>query len=434
MDKFFIKFDKIFTGPMTALANQRHLQAVRDGMISTIPITIIGSFFLILGNMPVPQEWHTTVPFFMFLREHVQTVVLPFRVTMGLLAVYVAYNTGHSLATSYQLDGKSGGTMSLLAFFMSAQPQAVVTPAGTSLGFALPMNFLGGAGVFVALFSAMVAVEILRFFIVHNFIIKMPDGVPESVGKAFAALFPTAAVVIVMWLIAGVANINLHQMFGLIFTPLKSIVDTPYGAVLLVLLITLLWVAGIHGVSVIGAMARPLWVDMLDSNAQAQAQAAMSGVNAVLPYITPEPFFQWFVWIGGSGGTIGLIIWMLFARSQYLKQLGKVALLPALFNINEPLIFGVPIMLNPFFVVPFVLGPVTVTILTYFVMAANWVSRPYMLAPWTFPAPVGAFLSTGDWRAIILSLVNIVLMALIYLPFVVAYDNKLKREEISGEA
>lgn len=426
MDKFYAAIENIFMKPMTKLAEQRHLKAVRDGMVSTIPLTIVGSFFLIVAFPPVPVAWKESVGMFMWIQKNIGDILIPFRITMGLVAVYATYNIGYSLSKSYKLDGVSGGTLSLVAYFMTIILSIATSNTGEGLGFVLPMSKLGGAGLFVGIVVSIIAVEILRFFKVKGITINMPEGVPESVARSFEALFPTVAVVLIAWILFVILKLDIHNLFANIFNPLKGIVDTPVGAVVMVMLITLLWTAGIHGVSVIGAMARPIWLEMLTANAD-----AMQAGDKVLPYITPEPFFQWFIWIGGSGGTLGLVFLLIFARSKYLKDLGRATILPAIFNINEPIIFGLPIMLNPFFTIPFVLGPVLATIVTYTVMALNLVSRPAILAPWTFPAPIGAYLATGgDLRAVTLCIFNIVLMAAVYYPFMKAYDKKMSAQEL----
>ncbi len=162
---------------------------------------------------------------------------------------------------------------------------------------------------------------------------------------------------------------------------------------------------------------------MLDANVAAQA------AGQPVPNIAPEPFFQWFVWIGGSGATIGLVLLMLVSKSRYLKDIGKACLIPGICNINEPVIFGAPIMLNPLLIIPFILGPVVCGIISYFAMVLNLVAKPVVLAPWTLPAPIGAYLATGgDWRAIILVLINIAIVTVIYFPFFKAYEKKLIKE------
>lgn len=427
MEKFFKLIESKFMGPMTKLANQKHIKAIKDGMISTIPLTIVGSFFLIIAFPPVPQSWKETVPMFIWIQAHVGDILLPFRLTMGLISIFAVYNIGHSLSKSYNLDGVSGGTLSLVGFMLSIIPQIAQTTGEnpTALGWVLPMGNLGGAGLFAGMIVAIYSVEILRFFKQKGFVIKMPDGVPESVSRSFEALFPTIAVVVSISLITIFAKFDIHVFFYGIFSPLKSIVNSPFGTIALVLGITVLWACGIHGVSIIGAVARPIWIELLNQNADALAEGAK-----ILPNITPEPFYQWFIWIGGSGATLGLVLLMLTSKSQHLKNLGRVSLIPGIFNINEPIIFGAPVMLNPFLVIPFALGPLVTTIITYTVMSMNLIGRPAILAPWTFPAPIGAFLATnGSLGAVILCLINLGIVTLIYFPFFKAYEKKLLNEE-----
>jgi PTS system cellobiose-specific IIC component len=147
--------------------------------------------------------------------------------------------------------------------------------------------------------------------------------------------------------------------------------------------------------------------------------------------VAPEPFYQWFIWIGGSGATLGLVLAMLFfSKSNYLKTLSKACIVPGIFNINEPVVFGVPIVLNPLLMIPFIFIPIITGTLSYFATVVGFVSPTYVLAPWTLPAPIGAYLATGgDWRAVILVLINIAISFFIYLPFFKMYDRKMVEAE-----
>lgn len=172
-------------------------------------------------------------------------------------------------------------------------------------------------------------------------------------------------------------------------------------------------------------MARPLWIQLLDANTASYA------AGQAVPGIAAEPFFQWFIWIGGSGATIGLALLLAFrAKSAYGKSLGKATVIPAIFNINEPIIFGAPIVLNPILIIPFVVAPIVMATVSWFAMSANLVSRVVVTAPWTLPGPVGAYLATGgDWRASVLNLLCIAISIIIYYPFVNMYDKRLLHEE-----
>ncbi|SHK52580.1 PTS sugar transporter subunit IIC [Paramaledivibacter caminithermalis] len=413
MYKFFEMIEKLLMGPMTKLSEQRHLRAIRDGIVSTMALIIVGSFFLIIAFPPIPALAELVKP-------HIGKILLPFRLTMGLMALYASYGIGYSLSKSYKLDGISGGILSMAAFLLTSVP---VVMDGT--GWVLPMGVLGGSGMFVAILTSIFAVEVMRFLQTKKIMFKMPEGVPDSVARSFEALIPAAVVITVIWIIRHLLGFDIQTFIMDLFKPLVTAGNTLPGVLVPIILITILWVSGIHGVSVVGAVARPIWLVLLDENVKAAAEGAK-----VLPNIAPEPFFQWFVWIGGSGATLALVLWMLFSKSDYLKKLGKATLLPGICNINEPVIFGAPVMLNPILAIPFIIGPIITGTISYIAMALNLVTRPSVLAPWTLPAPIGAYLATGgDFRAVILVLINIAIMMVVYYPFFKAYENKLLKEE-----
>lgn len=438
MDTLVRIMDEKLAGPMNKLANQRHLRAVRDGIVATLPLIIVGSFFLILGNPPLPKDWGV----YKFLVENAPKIVLPFRMTMAIMTLYATFGIGYSLAESYDLDGLSGGILATAAFLLTFTP--VNVPAVTQLvkdgvltaeaaanltlpvaGFVLPIANLGGGGMFVGIVTAIIAIEIFRFTDRSGFKISMPPQVPASVSRSFEVLVPTAIVVTLIGGITYWLGFDWHGFIATLVKPLLSATDSLPSVIIQVLLVTVFWSFGIHGVSIVGSVARPIWLQLLDAN-----QAALDAGNA-LPHISPEPFFQWFIWIGGSGATIGLAIAMaFFAKSAYAKSLGKTAFVPAVFNINEPVIFGAPIVLNPILMIPFILTPVVLAIIAWFATSLGFVARVYTVAPWTLPGPIGAYIATGgDIGAVILNIVLIIVSFLIYFPFFKIYDNKLYIEE-----
>lgn len=425
MTKFLDWIELKFMPPMAKLAEQKHLKAIRDGVISTLSLIIIGSFFLVIANPPIPSWAEAIAPY-------TANIVVPFRITMGLMSIYAAYGMGYSLARSYKLDGVSSGVLSLATFLMLTIPLNVDTllPEGEGIGWVLPMGNLGGSGMFSAILAMIFAVETLRFFKSKKLMIKMPDQVPDSVARSFEALTPGAFVITVVWLIRVLLGFDINALLLSIFSPINNILgNNLLGVLIPVILITLLWSAGVHGVSIIGSIARPMWLVMLDANGQAIADGKPA--NA-LPYIAPEQFYQWLVWIGGSGATLSLCILLLFAKSVYLKQVGRFSIVPSIFNINEPLIFGVPMVMNPILAIPFVLAPTVTTTLSYFVIKFGIVNGFSVQAPWTLPAPIGAFLSaSNDWKAAILVIINIFIAGLIYYPFVKVYDKKMVEEELN---
>lgn len=421
MSKFTAFLDKKVSGPMARLAEQRHLLAIRDGVISALPFIIVGSFFLIIAFPPLPESWSIT----QWAAEHAGEILIPYRMTMFIMSLYIAFGIGYNLAQSYKVDPLSGAQIAVASLLLTITPTAL-----DELGFVLPMQYLGGNGLFVTIIVSIISVEIFRICKQRNITIKLPEQVPASVGRSFEALIPVSIVILLMTLITVVLGISLHEIVQNLVAPLVKAGDSLLGVLIPVFLITFFWSFGIHGVSIVGTVARPLWEVYFANN----GEAAASG--EALPHIAPEPLYQWFIWIGGSGATLGLVIVMLiFAKSDYLKKVGRAAAAPSIFNINEPVIFGVPIVLNPLLIIPFILTPLITATISYMATSIGFVSATFVKPPWTLPAPIGAYLATGgDWRAIILVFINMTISAFIYLPFFKIYDRKmLLMEEGEGE-
>lgn len=425
LTKFTEIIERYLAGPMATIANQRHLRAIRDGIIATLPLIIVGSFFLIIAFPPLPPSWGI----YQFLSENAATILLPYRMTMYIMSLYATFGIGASLAKTYKLDVVSGGLLATIAFLLTFIhvniPLEAAEAAGTS-GFVLPMANLGGGGMFVGIITSILAVEVYRLTDKSKFKITMPEQVPPAVARSFEALTPTLIVILVMASISYYIGFDWHTAVSKIVSPLISATDTLPSVLLLIFLITFFWAFGIHGVSIIGSLARPLWLQILESNTTAAA------AGQALPSIAAEPFYQWFVWIGGAGCTIGLAILLAFtAKSKYASKLGKAIITPSIFNINEPVIFGVPIVLNPTLIIPFIFVPMVCATITWFATKLGLVSAVTITAPWTLPGPIGAYLATGgDWRAAVLNILLIILSVFMYYPFVKIYDkNELAKEQ-----
>ncbi|RLQ96592.1 PTS sugar transporter subunit IIC [Falsibacillus albus] len=420
MQKFVAWLEKNLSGPMARLSEQRHLQAIRDGVISALPFIIVGSFFLIVAFPPLPKDWAISE----WAAKHIGEILIPYRMTMYIMSLYIAFGVGYNLAKSYKLDPLSGAQISAAAFLLTIMPQAT-----KDLGMVIPMANMGGHGLFVAMIISIVAVEIMRFCKVKNITIKMPEQVPPSVARSFEALIPVAIVILLVSAFTVLLGIDLHVVVDKAVAPFVKAGDSIFGVLLPVFLITFFWAFGIHGVSVVGTVARPLWERYIGDNAEAVA------AGHVAPHIAPETFYQWFIWIGGAGATLGLVLCMIFfSRSKYLKTLGRASFLPGLFNINEPVIFGAPIVLNPILIIPFVITPLITGTLAYIATAVGFVTPTFVQPPWTLPAPIGAYLSTGgDWNAVILVVVNVAISFFIYFPFFKMYDRKMMEEEHSQD-
>jgi len=421
MNKFVTFLDKNLSGPMARLSEQRHLQAIRDGVISALPFIIVGSFFLIVAFPPLPKDSFISV----WALKNQTSILIPYRLTMFIMSLYIAFGIGYNLAKSYKLDALSGAQLAVCSLLLTLTPELI-----DKKGFMLPMTNLGGHGLFVTMIVSILSVEILRFCKKNNVTIKMPEQVPPSVSRSFEALIPAAFVIIMMSLITVVFKVDLHYVVDKLAAPLVKAGDSYFGVIIPVFLITFFWSFGIHGVSVVGTVARPLWDVYLGKNGEAVASGASH-----FPFIAPEPFYQWFIWIGGSGATLGLVLAMIiFGRSKYSKALSRTCIVPGIFNINEPVIFGLPIVLNPILIIPFVITPLVTATIAYAATAMGFVTPTHIMPPWTLPAPIGAYLATGgDWRAIVLVFINIAISFLIYLPFFKMYDKNMLEIEKNGD-
>lgn len=445
-DKITKFMDEKLSTPMAKLAEQRHLRAIRDGIIATLPLIIVSSMFMVIAFLPnsMPQDWGIT----QFIAENQTKILMPYRVSMYIMTLYAVFGIGYSLAQSYDLDGLSGGILSELAFLLTIIPTSIpaVTEGITNLaasnqeladflsqvpsGFVLPMGNLGSAGMFVGIIVSFFAVEVFRLTQKSGFKISMPPQVPPSVARSFEALTPTAIVLLVVATITMFIGIDVHSIVSTIISPLIKASDSLPSVILIIFLTQFFWSFGIHGWSIVGSLARPLWLVLLEENTTAFAS------HAEVVNIAAEPFYQWFVMIGGSGATLGLAILFAFkSRSAYGKALGKTALIPSIFNINEPMIFGAPIVLNPMLIIPFIIAPILNGLIAWFATSMGFVNHVVASSPWTLPGPIGAFLACGsDWRAAVLSIVLIILSIAVYYPFFRMYDNGLHEEESQDES
>lgn len=419
---------------MSKVGSNRHLLAVRDGVVATIPLTVIGGFSLIIANPPfdpvkttggIGRVWLD------FAIANKWALSMPFYMTMALMAVFAVMAMGYSLANSYKLNPLNGSILSLMTFLMmSAQ---AVDGAKAGFGRILPTRFLDGQGIFTAIIAAFVAVELLRFLKSRNITIKMPDGVPPAIANSFDALIPAFVLVLLVYpftlVVQSWAGVSFPQFIMNLFKPFIAAVDSPGGAVFAAVLAMFLWSFGIHGASVVNSVMNPFKEANLAVNAAAQA------AGEALPHVYTPAFWSFYTVIGGSGATLGLVFLLLWSRSSHFKQIGKVGLVPALFNINEPIIFGMPLVFNPVMIIPFIGAGTVTSLIAFWATKAGLVKAAFATVPWTTPAPLGAMIAAADWRAGVLVLILAGVATVIYYPFFKAYEKTvLKQEEEQAAA
>ncbi len=420
------------------IAAQRHIRALRDGLAITMPLIIIGSIFMILANFPI--NGYADFVNGIFGAGFTTKLLYPVRVTFEIVAILAVISISYQIAKDQDVDGLSAGALSLAAFLILIPVQTVnvVLENGDklNLGKVLPTANFSAGGLIVAILTAIVATEIFIFVVKKNWVVKMPESVPPAVAKSFTAIVPGLIIIVIFFLIRlGFEGTSYQTIFTFITkfvgAPL-ALVGLSYGGMFAtVSLYTFFWTLGIHGTRIVFGVMDSILLPAMDQN-----RAALEAGHQ-LPNIVTLQFYDNFVnSAGGCGATLGLIICILIiAKSKQSKAIGKLALAPAIFNISEPIIFGIPIVMNPIMMIPFILAPLAIGSMTYIAMATGLVSYPVGVAvPWTVPSFFSGFLATnGDWRAVILQGANIVVSTLIYWPFLKAWDRTLMKEEEVSE-
>ncbi|UTR06966.1 PTS sugar transporter subunit IIC [Alkalihalobacillus sp. LMS6] len=393
---------------------QRHLVAIRDGFVSVIPLIIIGSFAILLNNFPLPSiEGYQGFMMGIFGENFTMFGGNIWDASYAILALLVTMSISYHLARSYGVDGLATAILSVSTFVM-------LSPFTEDWG--LSLAWTGSQGLFVALFNAIIITELFRVLVNSRFTIKMPQGVPEGVTKSFRSLIPFLLILIGLSLfqmfMALVMNTSVHELvFQWIQTPLLSLSNSLPAALIVVFLNHFLWFFGLHGTNIMSPIMEGVYLTASVTNTElVQAGASIFGDELA---IVTKAFFDAYVFMGGSGTTLALIAAIfIVAKTSHYRTVGKLGAPGAAFNINEPIMFGVPIVLNASLFIPFLLSPILLTIISYFAISLGFVAKTAVAIPWTTPPIISGFLVSGHWSGVILQLFNLALATLIYIPFI----------------
>lgn len=435
----FSKFEKIMQ-PLVKLSQFRVVRAIMAAGMATIPFTIVGSMLLVINILP--QTFPGLEGFFNATFFRISDLYMLGNVaTMGTLALYFGIVIGYELTkieaaeTGVNVDPLNGALLSMFAFLMCI-PELVKTDGKMILvnifgddgkvvdGFRVSggISRFGSAGIFTAILMAVLAVKLYCLCVRKKWVIKMPEAVPPGVSKSFTALIPTVVVAFVVILINGILvalGTDIYDIISIPFSFVTGLTNTWLGLMVILFLIQALWIVGIHGATIITSFLTAIVLTNMQANA----------AGAHIPYA--GEFLNCYVTIGGSGATLGLTIFMaLLAKSEQLKVLGRASIVPGIFNINEPIIFGLPLVYNPFTAIPFFLAPMASGTLAYFAIKLEFVKPMVAQVPWPSPVGLGAFIGTaGDWKAAVLGILCAALAFIIYFPFIKNYDGRLVKEE-----
>ena len=420
-------FDKV--------ARNKYLKAVRDGFISAMPIVIFSSIFLLIAY--VPNIWGFTWP------DNVQAMLMkPYSYSMGILALVVAATTAKHFTDSLNRDMPQNNQISfistmiaaLIGFLILSSDSISVQVSDTVTISGFDSAYLGTKGLITAFIAAFVTCGVYHFCISHHITIKMPKEVPPNISQAFLDLIPLGLSTIVFWLFDHFFRLAFGSNFAAAvigaFQPLFSAAETYPGLALIYGAMAFFWFVGVHGPSIVEpAITAPALLYLSDNLASYQAGA--HAAHALTPGL------QYFVaTLGGTGAT--LMITLMFAflcKSKELKTVGRASSIPVLFGVNEPILFGAPLILNPVFFIPFILTPIlNVWLFKFFVDVLGMNGFIYLL-PWTTPGPLGIILGTGiaPLSFLFVALV-LALDFVVYFPFMKVYDKQMCEAEAENAA
>jgi cellobiose PTS system EIIC component len=402
--------------PLTALSENTYLTAIRSGVVSLVPLTIIGGLFLIVCYFPA-GGWNAMVA------PYLSVLQVPVTATFGLLSVFLCFGVGYHLGRLLKQEAiVSAGVATVVFLMIQLQPDG----DGQAV---FQMERLGSQGLFTAILVALISVRVQKLLADRNAVIRLPAGVPPIVYDSFLSLVPMLVLVLAFWLLRFVLEFDINAGVQAVFQPLVFALNTLPGILVCVFVITLLWSVGINGDNALDAIVAPVFLQYLAANVE-----AMAG-GQPLPYITAQGFISTFVNVGGTGATLGLALVMLTSREPGFRKVSRLSLPTQIFQINEPIFFGFPVVLNPILMIPYIISALALTVCTYALMAAGWIGRPLVNVPWTTPPVLGHYLITGgDWRAAAWGAVSIGLAMAVYYPFAKAAERQRLQAEAGGTA
>lgn len=409
------------------IGNQRYLAAIRDGMTAIIPLSIIGGFSILLASPPIPAGMKPTNFFFTFLlswqswaTKNSNVLMTPYNLSIGLLGLFVVIATTYKLSQHYKMNVLTNLVSSVFLFLIAAAPSTTVKAIQY-----LPQSDIGARGMFGAIIIAILSVEVNKYFIDHKLTIRLPEQVPSGVAAPFEVLVPlvvsTVGILILDVISMHFLKLHLVSVIYTLMSPLANLSGTLPVILFLAVLSRTLWFFGMHGDNMVGTIVTPITTLNIALNLQ-QYQAGKQ-----MTHIFAGAFYQ--VWGAWMVFPAFLLAMLLFAKSARLKSLSRLAPIGTLFNINEPLQFGIPTVLNPMFYLAICACTVLNITVAYTATTLNLIGIFYVFTPWTTPGILQVFLAAMDWRNVVLWLILFTVDFIICTPFLRAYDRQLCKEE-----
>lgn len=428
MSKVIDSLEKVLLPFAVKIGRQPHVNAIKNGFIKLMPLTLAGAMFVLINNVFL-SFGEGSFFYSMGIRLDASTIEAlngfkaiggnVYNGTLGIMSLMAPFFIASALAEERKVDPMAAGLLAIAAFM-------TVTPYSVGEAYAVGANWLGGANIISGIVIGLIVAEMFSFIVHRNWVITLPSSVPASVSRSFSAVIPAFIILSLMGVIAWALThwgTNVHQIImDTISTPLASM-----GAVVgwaYVIFTSLLWFFGVHGSLALSALDSGIMTPWALENIATYQQ--YGSVEAALAagksfHMWAKPMLDSYIFLGGTGATLGLIIAIFIAsRREDHRQVAKLALPSGIFQINEPILFGLPIIMNPVMFIPFILIQPLLAAITMTAYTLGLIPPITNIAPWTMPTGLGAFFNTnGSVAALLLALFNLAVSTLVYLPFVV---------------
>lgn len=421
------KFTEIFTKIAAKISTNKYLVAIRDGLMALMPMLIVGSIGTLLGSVVFSTNGLAQIKGLEFLQNYSQVFLKLANSTTDILALLAAFSIGRAYAKNFKSEGFLEGVLAVVCFLIVSPNtlNVVVDDKSQVVAGVLSTNVINSRGLFVAMIASVACVAAYSHLVkIDKLKIKLPDSVPPNVAGAFTVIIPTSIVCIATTLFAaifeGLVGSNMADfIYSVLQAPIQAAFQHPLGILIVVFFAGLFWFLGVHGSSLAMTIVGPIMYASLQVNMSAFANG--QPVTEIVTY----PFWNLFATMGGFGCTLGLIAAIfIVGKKEEDKAIAKLSLPAGIFGINEPMIFGLPIVMNPIIAIPFILTPIVTCIIGYLAMYLGICSKFVSAVPWVVPPCLNGFIATGgDIRMALVQAVCLVVSTLIYIPFVKIRNN-----------
>ena len=411
-----IKIKDTFIKAASAFSSHRYVKSINAGIGLLAPLLLFGGFVLILLS---GQNFKSISFWYYFAHKHNQSLRQVYDLSLGIVSLFLSAGVSYNLAKHYQLEGEeidplSSAIISMVAF--------LIISTKISNGN-LDLLYLGSKGFFTAIINGVFTVELSKLLISNNIRIKMPEGVPYAVSASFTAMIPMIFNIIVLYGINLIMNFyfqeNIAALLYNLINPFLYYADSAIFVAIIMLISQILWTMGLHGGAVTGVITSMLYTSNLLENATAYL------LGESLPFVMTGPLSVYIVVMGGAGASLGLMLLMNTSKSKRLKMVGKEGFTSSFFGINEPILYGTPLIGNEHLRIPFIITPIVNIFIAYGAVSKGFISASYITIPWASPSIIGLPITNMNFNSVYLVLLVVVVDMIIYYPFYKKYEKEL---------